>query len=222
MHVGEQPYVVAPAGPVELSARPLTLEAVAGMLGQLLPAGSRRALDELGAVEHELPTSSAADGERFTVVAARGGDDIWIEIRRHRGMHVDVPLELPARPGAEPTTTPSTEPLAVAAAPSMEVEVPLDLADSFDLPDGQPETVAVPAVVAALAPPAPRASDARRSHCSSDRPASCPASRARRGPGDRGRDAGTGPPVPCARAVCRYPVGPLGRNRCSFCTTRHD
>jgi len=161
MHVGEQPYVVAPAGPVELSARPLTLEAVAGMLGQLLPAGSRRALDELGAVEHELPTSSAADGERFTVVAARGGDDIWIEIRRHRGMHVDVPLELPARPGAEPTATPSTEPLAVAAAPSMEVEVPLDLADSFDLPDGQPETVAVPAVVAppavvaALAPPPP-------------------------------------------------------------------
>lgn len=165
MHVGEQPYVVAPAGPVELSARPLTLEAVAGMLGQLLPAGSRRALDELGAVEHELPTSSAADGERFTVVAARGGDDIWIEIRRHRGMHVDVPLELPARPGAEPTATPSTEPLAVAAAPSteaaapsMEVEVPLDLADSFDLPDGQPEAVAVPAAVApptVVAPPPP-------------------------------------------------------------------
>ena len=48
MHVGEQPYVVAASGPVELSSRPLTLEAVAGMLGQLLPSDSRRALEELG------------------------------------------------------------------------------------------------------------------------------------------------------------------------------
>ena len=84
MHVGEHPYVVAPSGPVELSSRPLTLEAVAGMLGQLLPAESRHALEELGAIEHELPRTAASNGERFTVVAARGGDDIWIEIRRHR------------------------------------------------------------------------------------------------------------------------------------------
>src|SRR5512142_3093512 len=72
MHVGEQPYVVASSGPVELSSRPLTVEAVAGMLGQLLPSDTRRALDELGAVEFELPSSPAGLGDRFTVVAARG------------------------------------------------------------------------------------------------------------------------------------------------------
>jgi twitching motility protein PilT len=84
MHVGERPYVVASSGPVELSSRPLTLDAVAGMLGQLLPLDARRALEELGAVEQELPRAAAGQGDRFTVIAARGGDDIWIEVRRHR------------------------------------------------------------------------------------------------------------------------------------------
>ena len=107
MHVGEKPYVVAPSGPVELSSRPLTLEAVAGMLGQLLPADTRHVLDELGAIEYDLPPSPAGRGERFTVVAARGGNDIWIEIRRHR-----------ATPPAE------TE---IRSEPAAEVEVALDL-----------------------------------------------------------------------------------------------
>jgi twitching motility protein PilT len=55
-----------------------------GMLRELLPEDSRRVLDEVGAVQHDLSNPTIADGERFTVVAARGGDDIWIEIRRHR------------------------------------------------------------------------------------------------------------------------------------------
>jgi twitching motility protein PilT len=38
-------------------------------------------LKELGAVEHTLP---ARGHDRFSVVAARSGDDIWIEIRRRR------------------------------------------------------------------------------------------------------------------------------------------
>ena len=84
MHVGERPYVVSASGPVELSSRTLTLDAVSGMLAQLLPHDSRRALDEFGAIEHELPPSDATAGQRFTVVAARGGDDIWIEVRRYR------------------------------------------------------------------------------------------------------------------------------------------
>ena len=50
MHVGEKPYVVAAAGPVELSSRSLTIEAVTGMMNQLLPVEARQALDELGAV----------------------------------------------------------------------------------------------------------------------------------------------------------------------------
>jgi twitching motility protein PilT len=84
MHVGEKPYVVAPSGQAELSSRTLTLEAMAGMLEQLLPPESRRSLEEIGAVQHDLAPSTSAQGDQFTVVAARGGDDIWIEIRRHK------------------------------------------------------------------------------------------------------------------------------------------
>ncbi len=122
MHVGEKPYVVAPSGPVELSSRPLTFEAVAGMLGQLLPADHRRALDELGAIEHDLPKSPVAGGERFTVVAARGGNDIWIEIRRHRAAGPGEART--AAPPAPPVPTVSQPP---AVAPTTEVEVPLEL-----------------------------------------------------------------------------------------------
>lgn len=84
LHAGERPYVVAPGGQSEIASRALTLEAMAGMLGELLPADVRRALDEMGAVQHDLPESDVAPRDRFTVVAAKGGDDIWIEIRRHR------------------------------------------------------------------------------------------------------------------------------------------
>src|SRR5918999_540628 len=93
MHVGEKPYVVTTSasmyayrgpvawGHVELSSRVLTTDAVVGMLEQLLPPDQRKALDEYGAIEYELSHGGpTADG--FTVVAARGGDDVWLEIRR--------------------------------------------------------------------------------------------------------------------------------------------
>ena len=38
MHAGDKPYVVSPTGQVELANRGLTLEAVNGIVGQLLPA----------------------------------------------------------------------------------------------------------------------------------------------------------------------------------------
>ena len=93
MHVGEKPYVVTASsamsayrgplawGQVELSSRVLTFEAVSSMLSQILPADQQHALEELGAIEHEIPL---AEGhvERFTVVAARGGEDVWVEVRR--------------------------------------------------------------------------------------------------------------------------------------------
>ncbi len=93
MHVGEKPYVVTTSssmnayrgplawGQVELSSRVLTPDAVMSMVTQILPVEQRQSLDELGAVEHEIvPPAGVAD--RFTVVAARGGDDIWLELRR--------------------------------------------------------------------------------------------------------------------------------------------
>jgi twitching motility protein PilT len=83
LHVGERPYVVGPVGRSELASRALTLDAMKGMLAEILPAEARRLLEELGAVQHDLPASMLPTGQRFTVVAARGGDDIWVEIKRH-------------------------------------------------------------------------------------------------------------------------------------------
>jgi hypothetical protein len=85
MHVGEKPYVVTAAGHAELAAKALTIPAMTGMLDQLLPPETRQALDELGAVEYHLPPQpGSAPGACYSVVAARGGDDIWIEVRRRK------------------------------------------------------------------------------------------------------------------------------------------
>jgi twitching motility protein PilT len=100
LHVGERPYIVSASGQSELSSRVLTFEAMLGMLRELLPDEARGSLDELGAVQHELPNVPATEGERFAVVAARGGDDIWIEIRRHRKAPEAAPPPVPQSPDA--------------------------------------------------------------------------------------------------------------------------
>jgi twitching motility protein PilT len=84
LHVGEKPYVVAGSEIVELSSRALTMEALVSMIAEILPEAGRQALADLGAVEHQLPVTPAVPGQRFTVVAARNGEDIWVEIRRPR------------------------------------------------------------------------------------------------------------------------------------------
>src|SRR4051794_9564379 len=84
MHVGEKPYVVSPTGQVDLSARGLSFDAVWGILAQLLPAESQAALEEFGATQFELQPLAGFERERFIVVAARGGDDVWVEVRRRR------------------------------------------------------------------------------------------------------------------------------------------
>src|SRR5439155_733957 len=84
MHAGEKPYVVAPTGQIELASRALTLEAVTGIVAQLLPADYQRALEEFDAVQYELPPQPEFPRENFTVVVARGGDDVWTEIRRRQ------------------------------------------------------------------------------------------------------------------------------------------
>src|SRR3954463_16799686 len=83
MHAGDKPYVVSPSGQVDLASRGLTLDAVNGIVSQLLPIELQNALDEFGAVQHELAIAEFP-GEHFTIVAARGGDDVWVEIRRRR------------------------------------------------------------------------------------------------------------------------------------------
>ncbi len=110
MHVGEKPYVVTTSeatgqfrgplawGQVELSTRVLTLEAVNGMLGQILPIDQRASLDEYGATEYEVRGANDSS-QRFTIIAARGGDDIWLEVRRHPKAE-DVPVAVESEPAA--------------------------------------------------------------------------------------------------------------------------
>ena len=114
MHVGDKPYVVTTTealhefrgplawGQVELSTRVLTSEALAGMLPHIMPAEQLGALDEYGATEFDV-TSSAAHAERFTVIAARGGEDIWVEIRRKSRQEPLAPIVLPDAAEAPPS-----------------------------------------------------------------------------------------------------------------------
>jgi twitching motility protein PilT len=137
MHVGEKPYVITASasmnayrgplawGQVELSSRVLTFDAVSNMLAQILPADQQRALDEFGAIEHEiLPPNGILD--RFTVIAARGGEDVWVEVRRK-----PVPL---AAPELAATREPEPEPIAVdqaatASVPVQAIEPPAETPD---------------------------------------------------------------------------------------------
>src|SRR5262245_24060144 len=133
MHVGEKPYVITTSaamnayrgplawGQVELSSRVLTFDAVSSMLAQILPADQQRALDELGAIEHEiLPPDGILD--RFTVVAARGGEDVWVEVRRKPTPPAtpDVVAPVEDAPALSDVEAPA---LSEAAAPAADVPV---------------------------------------------------------------------------------------------------
>jgi twitching motility protein PilT len=81
------------------------------MLNELLTAEARHTLDEMGAVQHDLGTPAFATGQTFSVVAARGGDDIWIEIRRQRKpIRVEPPVKV-----APVVLEPEPEPVAEVA-----------------------------------------------------------------------------------------------------------
>jgi len=105
MHVGERPYILAPNGSANLSERTLTVEAMKAVLSDLLSTEDQQTLAEVGAVEREL-VQAAAPGDRFILVAARGGDDIWVELRRQRAA---VPTPEPPQPTAPPAAA-SAEP----------------------------------------------------------------------------------------------------------------
>src|SRR5439155_15599551 len=145
---GERPYVVAPAGQIELASRGLTLEAVDGIVGQLLPPELQRALDEFGAVQYELPAAPEFPREHFTVVAARGGDDLWTEIRRRRVPAEDDHVSEDLFP---PRGTPPGAAAAVAAPPAIS-------APATAPPAVAPPMIASPIATAAAAAPSAVAS----------------------------------------------------------------
>src|SRR3954470_384251 len=87
LHVGDKPYVVAESGQVTLANAPLTATSIGEVIHELLPLESRRVLEEVGATQCLLPENPLFPGERFSVVAARGGNDLWLEIRRSLEPH---------------------------------------------------------------------------------------------------------------------------------------
>ena len=118
MHAGEKPYVVTTSeatndfrgpliwGQVELSSRVLSADALSAMLSQFMPADQRAALDDCGATAYEVAASAAA--ERFSIIAARGGDDIWLEVRRLAKVRRPAPAVAVAPAVTEATAQPSS------------------------------------------------------------------------------------------------------------------
>ena len=113
LHVGERPIVVSPRGPSEIASAAMTLESMDALLAEVLTSGAQDALAEFGAVEAELAPSAAAVDECFTVVAARGGDDIWIEIRRRRTASHGAAPALNPSPTLVPNPPAAPEPTVV-------------------------------------------------------------------------------------------------------------
>lgn len=114
LHVGDKPYVVAESGQVSLANEPLTAEAIGQVIDELLPPESRRLLDDVGATQCVLPVNAQFPNETFSVVAARGGDDLWLEIRR-----VNAPASAAAAaPQADTAPTPPAASVAPPEAPA--------------------------------------------------------------------------------------------------------
>jgi twitching motility protein PilT len=155
LHVGEKPYIVTPTDQVDLATKGLTVEAATGILNQLLPPEPQNALEEFGAVQYQMSPNAELPGEHFTIVAARGGDDIWIEIRRRQVPDEDrVPLELFAPPQASsevPASNSEQKPLP----PSRDrVAIPLHIPEAPASPES-PEPVAAVRPSQAKGRPAP-------------------------------------------------------------------
>lgn len=166
MHVGEKPYVVTTSaamnefrgplawGQVELSSRVLTSEAVLGMLGQILPLQLRQTLEEYGAVEHEVAAYNTAD--RFTAIAARGGDDVWLELSRHRPEPVQPAVEEGPAPPAEEDAAVAADSPGAPAVPAAAAEGPalIEVAAGGHVPAAMDvPTVHVPEPAAIEVPP---------------------------------------------------------------------
>src|SRR5262249_39988699 len=140
-----------------VASRGLTLDAVNGICGQLLPTEIQSALDEFGAISYELSSPPQFPNEHFTVVAARGGDDLWVEIRWHRVFEDDrVPEEFFAPPPEEVAPTAA---VAVVALPPP-AAVPVEAAAAGSLPTPVATYDAVPALVSAVPEPAAQQTEA--------------------------------------------------------------
>jgi twitching motility protein PilT len=110
LHVGDKPYVLSSSGQIDLAPRGLTYDAVVGVITQILPEDAQKALKEFGAAQHELTDLPEFPGEHFNVVAARGGDDVWVEIRRRRQTSAAPQVESASDANENGTRRPASAP----------------------------------------------------------------------------------------------------------------
>ena len=127
LHAGQKPRVTSSSGSVALSGSGLSSEAIADVIGQLLPLESRHVLTQSGAVQHELSELSDFPGERFAVVATNQGDVLGVEIRRRASrasavkgpdLKAEVSDAGPRRLRSEPVETPPASAAIAVAAPA--------------------------------------------------------------------------------------------------------
>ena len=203
MHVGERPYVLSANGSSNLSERTLTVDAMKGVLNDLLSAADQETLDDIGAVEREV-TSKDAPGDKFLLVAARGGDDIWIELRRQRAVVARPKTSEPAPRDVAPPPAHQTSPAVQAEPPAPEASSPADHAPRPRMAPSHPQTQ-----------PLRHRRGARTSGPSSlppahlDEPALIPPPTRRTGPV---RDTSPGVVLPLARSPIRTDAPARGRH----------
>jgi hypothetical protein len=93
IHTGDLPYVAAGRAEIEVGTEVLTFRDIGEVLEELLPEASLGAFNRLGAIRYECPPLSDYPGQRFTVVAYREADELWVEVRRDSSGAHDRPLD---------------------------------------------------------------------------------------------------------------------------------
>jgi CheY-like chemotaxis protein len=94
LNVGERPHMVSSTGDVELGTRPLPLDVVNELMGEVLPDYCDALLDRFGSVTYGVRRGAGAPAGTFTAVATRNAG---LEIRRERPA-APAPSARPAKP----------------------------------------------------------------------------------------------------------------------------
>jgi hypothetical protein len=84
MHIGQKPYLVAPAGAIEIGDCWLTAAAVETLIVEILPDSARDVLRVQGAAHANCFITEGLPGASFTATATRTQGAIGLEIHRLR------------------------------------------------------------------------------------------------------------------------------------------
>src|SRR5262245_53403547 len=84
MHIGQRPYLVAPAGAIEIAECWLTAAAVETLIVEILPDSARDVLRVAGAAHANCFITEGLPGASFTATATRTQGTIGLEIHRLR------------------------------------------------------------------------------------------------------------------------------------------